>query len=455
MSSAQNSPLILVLGNQLFPPACLGEFSGAPVFMAEDVGLCTRDRHHQQKIVLFLAAMRCHAEELGKRGFDVNYHRLDEDGDIPFEDKLAASIGEAGADVLVHFEIEDKFMEQRIIALCEELGIERRELPSPMFLCSREYFADYVGRDRRLLMANFYKEQRKRLDIMVDADGNPDGGKWSFDEDNRKKLPASVDVPDIGSASSNAHVDDVIELVSTRFGDHPGDARQFWWPTTRRQALRWLDKFLTERLDLFGPYEDAMTTRTSTVFHSVLTPMLNLGLITPREIVDKTLAFAEDNDVRLASLEGFVRQVIGWREFIRGIYQNFSEKQDSTNFFGHERELSDHWFEASTGIVPLDDTIRTARDLGWTHHIPRLMVAANLMTLCEIRPTEAHRWFMEMYIDSSDWVMGPNVYGMGIFSDGGIFASKPYVCGSNYMLKMSDYKKGDWCDTVDGLYWRF
>jgi deoxyribodipyrimidine photolyase-related protein len=150
-----------------------------------------------------------------------------------------------------------------------------------------------------------------------------------------------------------------------------------------------------------------------------------------------------------------VRQVIGWREFVRGIYQNFSQRQEAGNFWGHERSLTAHWYQGTTGIPPLDDAIKTALELGWAHHIPRLMVLGNLMTLCEIKPVQAHRWFMEMFVDSANWVMGPNVYGMALFSDGGIFATKPYICGSNYLLKMSDYKKGEWCDTVDGLYWRF
>ena len=196
-----------------------------------------------------------------------------------------------------------------------------------------------------------------------------------------------------------------------------------------------------------------MTTRSATVFHSLLSPYLNMGLLTPEEVLDKATARADD--IPLPSLEGFVRQVIGWREFVRGIYREFSDRQESSNFWDHERELTDAWYHGTTGIPPLDDTIRTAQRLGWTHHIPRLMVMGNLMTLCEIRPASAHRWFMEMYVDSSEWVMGPNVYGMGLYSDGGIFATKPYICGSNYLRKMSDYPKGDWCDIVDGLYWRF
>ncbi len=185
----------------------------------------------------------------------------------------------------------------------------------------------------------------------------------------------------------------------------------------------------------------------------MLSPYLNIGLLTPAEVIDAVLAKAADAPIQ--SVEGFVRQVIGWREFIRGIYREYSDEQENRNFWRHQREMTADWYTGNTGIAPLDDTIRTAQSLGWTHHIPRLMVLGNLMTLCEIHPRSAHRYFMEMFIDSSEWVMGPNVYGMALFSDGGIFATKPYICGSNYLLKMSDYSRGEWCDTVDGLYWRF
>jgi len=455
MTDQNPNSILLILGNQLFPPQLLEPYSKATVYMAEDFGLCTYVRHHQQKLVLFLAAMRVYADELDRRGFTVDYYRLDERDSEDYESRLLKTIHQRSAKTLIHFEIEDKFMEQRIIALTTDNDILRDEITSPMFVCDRSSFAEYVSRGSRLLMSNFYKEQRRRLGVMVDDDGNPVGGKWSFDEENRKNLPSSIDVPDMGETGTNDHVRAVIELVADRFSDHPGNARQFWWPTTRRQALAWLNKFLKERLALFGPYEDAMTTRSATVFHSALSPVINLGLITPAEIVEKTVAYASENDVRISSLEGFIRQIIGWREFIRGVYQNFGGQQSEKNFWNHKRNFTSHWYDATTGIVPLDDAIRTATELGWTHHIYRLMVLGNLMTLCEIAPRHVHQWFMEMFVDSSDWVMGPNVYGMGLFSDGGLFASKPYICGSNYMLKMSDYKKGDWCETVDGLYWRF
>ena len=191
---------------------------------------------------------------------------------------------------------------------------------------------------------------------------------------------------------------------------------------------------------MFGPYEDALSGRDPVLFHSVLSLMMNLGLITPAEIVERAVAHACEHGVPMNSLEGFVRQVIGWREFVRGVYHRFDEEQSSRNHWGHERKLKDCWFDGTTGLPPLDDAIAKARDLGWQHHIERLMVMGNLLTLTQVHPREAHRWFMEMFVDSSDWVMGPNVYGMGIFSDGGIFATKPYICGSNYLIKMSDHR---------------
>ncbi|MDH3531515.1 MAG: cryptochrome/photolyase family protein [Gammaproteobacteria bacterium] len=445
--------MLVILGNQLFPLQYLPDPADGPVFMAEDVGLCTYERHHQQKIVLFLAAMRAYADELREAGFDVVYHELDINKSDTYERKLTRTLQSRRSSVLRHFEIEDKPMERRLVEFARANDLDRHELASPMFTCSRDAFARFAEARPRLLLADFYKQQRQRLGVLIEADGKPVGGRWSFDSENRKKLPQKVTPPDLHWASPTDHVADVIEIVATEFADHPGEAAGFRWPTTRAQALAWLDDFVENRLQQFGPYEDAMTVRSSTVFHSVLSPCLNIGLLTPAELIDAVTQQAAD--IPLQSLEGFLRQVIGWREFVRGIYQQFSERQETSNFWHHERELTEAWYDGTTGIPPLDDAIQTALRLGWTHHIPRLMVLGNLMTLCEIRPTAAHSWFMEMFVDSSEWVMGPNVYGMGLFSDGGIFATKPYICGSNYLLKMSDYRKGAWCDTVDGLYWRF
>jgi deoxyribodipyrimidine photolyase-related protein len=247
----------------------------------------------------------------------------------------------------------------------------------------------------------------------------------------------------------------VRKLVEERFPDHPGELESCWLPTSRDAAFGWLDQFLEERFFEFGPYEDALSSRFAFVNHSVLTPFLNTGLLCPDEVIARALKIGKKKKVPMNSQEGFVRQVIGWREFVRGIYQNFSEKQDTANFWKHERGLTAHWYTATTGIPPLDDVISKTLKYGYAHHIERLMIVGSLMLLLEIRPQEAHRWFMEMYSDSSDWVMGPNVYGMALFSDGGIFATKPYICGSNYYRKMGGYKEGDWSLEVDALYWSF
>ena len=255
-----------------------------------------------------------------------------------------------------------------------------------MFLTSRDEFQDFCRGRKRLLMADFYKQRRIAAGILVDSKGMPTGGRWSFDTENRKKLPKTVTPPPVSAASATGHVKDVIQLVAERFPTHPGSAADFWWPTTREQARAWLGEFIEERLTDFGPYEDAISTRTDTLFHSLLSPMLNIGLLTPEEVLGSALEFAESRDTPLPSLEGFVRQVMGWREFIRGIYREYGDEQETANYWGHDRELCDSWYEATTGIAPLDHAIDVSNRLGWAHHIQRLMVAANLMTLCEIRP---------------------------------------------------------------------
>jgi deoxyribodipyrimidine photolyase-related protein len=205
----------------------------------------------------------------------------------------------------------------------------------------------------------------------------------------------------------------------------------------------------------FGPYEDAILGENSWLHHSVLTPMLNAGLITPQEIIDRSLVYAEKHHIPINSTEGFIRQIIGWREFIRGMYMAKGSDQRNGNFWGFTKKIPDSFYTGTTGIDPVDITIKKVLQTGYCHHIERLMVLGNFMVLCEFDPGEVYRWFMEMFIDAYDWVMVPNVYGMSQFADGGLMASKPYISGSNYLLKMSNFKKGRWQDVWDGLFWRF
>ena len=447
--------LFLILGNQLFPEKYLKEYKDScDFFMAEDHGLCTYQKHHKLKIVLFLASMRNYRDELKEKGFNVTYHELEKSNiNLSYEDKILKSF--KGKE-LISFEIEDKFFEKRVLDFCEENDIAWKVLRSPMFMSSRDDFSHYLAGVKKPFMKNFYERQRMQYDILMEK-GAPLGGKWSYDSENRKKLPKELEIEtQINLKDNEPHVKEVKKLTLELFNDHPGSLDDFWLPVTRKGYLKSLDFFLKENLADFGKYQDAISEKDPFLFHSLISPGLNMGLILPGEVVEKTTGYYEKNkDIPLNSIEGFIRQVIGWREFIRGIYQEFSEHQESINFWNHKRKLKSVWYEGETGIPPLDYAIKKALQYGYNHHIERLMVISNLMLLCEIDPKEVHDWFMEMYIDSSDWVMGPNVYGMGQFSDGGVFATKPYICGSNYILKMSRYKKGEWCDIMDGLYWRF
>jgi len=449
----------LILGNQLFPLKYYRKLNIDHVIMAEDSGLCTHFKYHKHKIIFFLSAMRKYAEELKKNSFKVTYynadHKLFSNG---FESKLDDFFGKHKKIKTIHcYEIEDKFFEEFIFNYCKKRKIELIIHNSPLFMVKREEFETYLSKVKKPFMKTFYEGARKKFSILLDEDRKPTGGKWSYDQENRKKLPKTSEPPTIPSIKSDKITEEVKNFVANSFSDHPGEAESFWIPTTRKESLKWLDIFIKERFEHFGTYQDSITSRSDFVFHSVLSPMISMGLILPEEVIKKveTAYFDNPEVIPLNSVEGFIRQVLGWREFIRGIYQNFSDEQWNTNFWNHQKKLSKDWYQGTTGIPILDDAIKKTLKYSYAHHIERLMILSNMMLLCEIHPHEVYKWFMEMYSDSSDWVMGPNVFGMGQFSDGGIFATKPYTCGSNYYLKMSDYKKGDWCDIVDGLYWRF
>jgi deoxyribodipyrimidine photolyase-related protein len=452
----KSKDLLVLLGNQLFPIDEIKKLDTNQIFMAEDYNLCTYEKHHKLKILMFLCAMREKRDELIKNHFNVFYSEIS-NGDflIPYEEKLKKYIIKNKINHIKFFEIEDKFFENRMRVFSEVNSLEITFYQSPMFLESREDFTKYADEKNTLSHANFYKNIRKKLNILIDKNQIPVGGKWSFDEENRKKIPKNIQLPEKFKNSKSKYVKEIISLINDNFSEHPGKISEIWMPLTRQEALKNLDNFISLKFENFGSYEDAILIEDNFLFHSALSPSLNLGLITPKEIINKILKYIDYNDIPLNSVEGFIRQIIGWREFIRGVYQVKGDQQEKGNFFNFSNKVSNSWYSGTTGIPPLDDAINFSNLYGYTHHINRLMIISNIMTLSEINPKEAYKWFMEMFIDSSDWVMVPNVYGMGTYADGGIFSTKPYICGSNYILKMSNYKKGDWCDIVDGLYWRF
>tara|TARA_B100000073_G_scaffold329398_1_gene316925 strand:+ start:393 stop:1808 length:1416 start_codon:yes stop_codon:yes gene_type:complete len=424
--------------------------------MSEDYELCTYEKHHKLKILLFLSAMRSYSDNLKKNKFKVEYTKIDSsDFKKNYLDKIKKIINSKKIKEITSFEVEDKFFEKKVQSFVKKNNLVWNKIKSPMFLNSREEFNDYLSKNKRPFMATFYKSTRQKLNILMKKDGNPEGGKWSFDEDNRKKLPKNTKVPKFPTINETKHTKNLKPIIEKMFKDHPGSTQNFWFATEYNDVVKLLNFFLKEKSNLFGDYEDAVDQGNNILFHSALSPYINLGLITPEFIISKTLEFHKKNKIRLNSLEGYVRQVIGWREFMRGVYQKYSDEMETKNFFKQNRKMKHSWYEGTTGLPPLDHAIKNALKYGWSHHIERLMILSNIMNLCELNPKIVYKWFMEMFVDSSDWVMVPNVYGMGLFSDGGIFATKPYICGSSYFMKMMDFKKGDWCNTMDGLYWRF
>ena len=455
--SSKTLNLLMILGNQLFDPKnfkSLGLSQNETwIFMREDRELASYYRFHKHKIIFFFAAMRAYRDELCELGYHVHYEELGS-SNLNYEQALLKWIKKHRFQKIKTFEIEDKFFESRILTMFQENKVDYSVLSTPMFLTSRSDFQNYLKLHRKPFMKTFYESQRKHLNILVE-DGRPQGGQWSFDIENRLALPKNHQTPMLPTFKVTSAVQKVISLVDEEFALHPGRGKDFWLPVDRAGAKIWLRHFFKDRLAQFGPYEDAIPSHSDFLYHSVLTPFLNCGLLTPREVIDQSLKVGQTSKIPLSSLEAFIRQIIGWREFIRGIYQNFSEQQETRNFWNHKNKLSPLWTKGETGIPPLDQTLKRVLNRGYAHHIERLMVVGNMMVLLEVDPQESYKWFMEMFIDSSDWVMGPNVYGMALFSDGGIFATKPYICGSYYLRKMGGFSKGPWCDAVDGLYWGF
>lgn len=450
--------LTVILGDQLFPLHHLQAYAlpPAPVFMAESWDLCTTVRHHKQKILLVLASMRHHRDTLKNAGYDVHYQELQGPADqTTFVEKLHTIVTRTKAQTIRLFRVADAFFAKDLALYCTQMGLALELWETPGFLTTPEIFGTYLKKSRQPKMQSFYPEQRRRLAILLESDGSPVGGKWSFDTENRKKLPKDVCPPDLPPLPHTEHVQALMPQIETWFADHPGTLKGFAWPVTHHAAVSCLDSFLTKRFSEFGPFEDAISVNSDFVFHSALSPAINLGLLTPQTLVERTLAYAQEECLPIQSVEGFLRQVIGWREFIYGISHHLGAKERTSNFFGHTRRLTHAWYAGTTGLLPLDLCIQKAQRLGYVHHIERLMILSNIMLLAEIHPDDAYQWFMEHFVDSAEWVMIPNVYGMGLFADGGIFATKPYIGGSNYILKMSDIPKGPWCDVLDGLYWRF
>jgi len=400
--------------------------------------------YHAKKLVLHRASMKAYAQ-----GRDLEYVEHAE-ADKELEQAFAE------ADKVVLFDPVDHKLRGELEELAEDNDTELNLLETPLFVNSMEWNQEYFE-DNDYFQSPFYQEMRKRFDIMVDEDGKPEGGKWSFDPENRKKLPEDVELPE-AETYNNRHVEEARKYVRKEF-DHTrgvlGEQGDDWYyPVTHDQAERAMQGFFEERFDRFGPYQDALDDRVKFGFHSVLSSSTNTGLLTPMQVVQGALGYREENEVRMNSLEGFIRQILGWREYIRALYELEGEEMRSTNFFDCQNELPKEFYTAETGLPPVDTSVKNANQNAYCHHIERLMVLGNVMLLLEIDPDEVTRWFTEMFVDAYDWVMVPNVYGMSQYAWPEMM-TKPYISSSNYIGKMSHYDGGEWEDSWDGLYWNF
>ncbi len=426
-----------------------------PVYLVEEFLFFRQYAFHQQKIALHRASMKAYADYLEEQGLTVHYIAATD----PLSDirQLIPQLAQEGYRTLHYFDPVDNWLAKRLRDGAQVNGMETVVLPSPLFLNTAEELSEFFRpTKKKFYQTQFYIEERKKRNILLDEDQNPIGGKWTFDTENRKKYPRKKTPPFVDRPSVNPYYTEAREYVARHFGDNPGQLdEQAYYPIDHSSAATWLRQFLAARFEEFGPYEDAIVAQESFLHHGVLTPMLNIGLLTPAQILEQSLAYAEQQGIELNSVEGFVRQIMGWREFIRGVYQVKGTEERTRNFWGFERKIPATFYTGTTGILPVDLTIQKLLKTAYNHHIERLMVLGNFMLLCEFDPDEVYRWFMELYIDAYDWVMVPNVYGMSQFADGGLMSTKPYISGSNYLMKMSDYPKGDWQEVWDALFWRF
>ena len=433
--------LILVLGDQLSHD--LSALKAADretdlIVMAEVMDEGTYVPHHPKKIALILSAMRHFADALRAAGWRVAYTRLDD------PDASRSIVGELIRRGQAHGATEviaTQPGEWRLIAALEAAPLTVRQLPDDRFICSLPEFDHWAEGRKELRMEYFYREMRRKTGLMMEA-GKPAGGKWNFDHDNRK--PAKRDLlratpmqfaPDVITR-------EVLDLVDTHFGGHFGDLRPFWFAVTRDQALRALDHFVTHLLAGFGDYQDAMLEGDLFLHHSVLSPYLNTGLLGPLEICERVAAAWKEGAVPINAAEGFVRQIIGWREYVRGIYFREGPDYASRNVLGHDRDLPAMYWGAETRMKCVAHAVAQTRSEAYAHHIQRLMVTGNFALLAGVDPGQVQAWYLAVYADAFEWVEAPNTLGMSQFGDGGIIASKPYVSSGNYIDRMSDYCKG-------------
>ncbi len=447
----------LVYPHQLFKKDFLPEGT-THVFVIEDPLYFGSDAKypvffHKQKLILHRASMRRYIEEvLWPAGVDVEYIEfsdLVDSGDIIQKLK--------GFDSATVYEVVDYELQQRLMAAATSVPEvpKLQYLDTPNFYLKRDEVSEYFGSSKKTVFSTFYQWQRERFNILIGDDYKPVGGKWAYDEESHKRLPENQAVPTFEVYGTNKYVEEAREYIHKNFPNNPGKDEDFCWATNHQEAEEWLQAFIKNRLESFSPFMEAIDGQAPWAYHSGLTPAINTGLLQPQDVVQAVLDAHAKKPLSLASVETFVRQIVGWREYVRGTYQTHHVALRTANVFGHKRKLTQDWYDGTTGIPPIDDVIKKVQARSYAHHIERLMVIGNLMFLAEIDPDDVYHWFMEMTIDAYDWVVVPNVYGISQYADGGSMSPKPSASSSEYILQMSYYQKDVWSDVWDGLYWGF
>jgi deoxyribodipyrimidine photolyase-related protein len=404
-----------------------------PVIFIESGNYARQRPYHQQKLVLVWSAMRHFARELTVDNWQVTYEIADD-----FLEPLQKWLEKYKISEIKLVSPCDRPFAKLIFSL--SLSCQITFIPDNHFLWSREEFQNWAKQRKNLLMEDFYREGRKRFQILMADDKQPIGGKWNFDKDNRKPPKGKLKTPEALWFEPDEITQAVIDRVKKENFSSYGDIEPFRWGVTREQALKVLSHFISKRLSTFGPYQDAMVTGEETMWHSMISPYLNLGLLHPFEIIQAVEEAYFANNLELNSVEGLIRQILGWREYMHGLYHYVDEDYSAKNWFNHTQPLPEFFWDASkTDMNCLHQILTQVQHIGYAHHIQRLMVLSNFALIVGISPQEIEAWFHAAFIDAYDWIMQTNVIGMGQFADGGILASKPYAASANYINKMSDY----------------
>jgi deoxyribodipyrimidine photolyase-related protein len=435
------------------------------ILMVEVLGEATYVSHHKQKIAFLFSAMRHFAESLRKEGAVVDYVRLDDPTNTgSFTGELERAVLRHGASEVFVTEPGEWRVWEMMLDWRERFDVPVHIRPDDRFIASRDEFARWAEGRKQYRMEFFYREMRRKTGLLMNGD-QPEGGEWNYDHDNRKRLPERVSLPVRHRFAPDATTREVIELVATRFGDHFGDLEPFGWAVTREGAQEALDHFVNACLGQFGDYQDAMKTGEDFLYHAIISPYLNAGLLTPREVCDAAVEAYQQGRAPLNAVEGFVRQIIGWREFVRGLYWHEMPGYAATNHLDAKRRLPAFFWTGETDLHCLKECVRTSREHAYAHHIQRLMVTGNFALLAGIAPHEIEEWYLVVYADAYDWVELPNVHGMVLHADGGLLGSKPYAASGAYIDRMSNYcascrydpklKSGPKACPFNYLYWNF